>query len=378
MTISVRGGLRAASVYCVLAAVSGAMAQGAPPAPPVSVARPVVKKFQEWEVFTGRFEARDTVELRARVPGYLNEVHFTDGALVKKGDLLFTIDQRPYVAAVQQAEAALKVAETALKFAEGDIERAEALHKTRNISDQAMDQRRQAFQQARAQANGSRAALNAAKLNLEFTEIRAPVEGLISRRLVAPGNIVTANDTLLTVIVSRDPMMFYFDIDEATFLVFSRIMKAGGETATGLDVYVSTSDEAVQTRKATIDFIDNRLDAASGTMRLRARVDNSDRFLTSGLFGKVRLPVSPMKRGVLVPEEAVASDQTRRIVYQVAEDGAVKPLPVVTGPKVDGYRVIRSGLSGEETIAVNGLVRIRPGVKVAPQKVELPPVKAAP
>lgn len=370
--------LRFLLLAACLAPAATAQAQGAggpPPAPPVTVAKPVVKEIQEVVSFTGRFDATQTVQIKSRVPGYLQNVAFTDGATVKKGDLLFAIDPRPYQAAVDQAAAAATVSETTVQFASGDLDRATLLQKTGNITEQLFDQRRQAFLQAQAKLAGDRAALAAAKLNLEFTQIRAPIDGRLSRTLVSEGTLVAGNDTLLTNMVAADPIDFYFDVDETTFLAFERAAAGNAKSSiVGLAGVVGTTDEPDPKRVATVDFFDNRVDQASGTMRLRAKVANADLFLTPGLFGKIRLPMGGMKKGVLIPDEAVASDQTRRIVHIVAEDGSTSPRPVVPGPKIDGWRVIRSGLDGSETIAVNGLVRIRPGVKVTPQMVTLSPV----
>jgi RND family efflux transporter MFP subunit len=360
---------------CVLGAEE-AGAQGAPPAPPVTVAKPVVKDVQEHVAFTGRFDATQSVQVKARVAGYLQKVAFTDGATVKKGDLLFAIDPRPYQASVDQAAAAVTVSETTLSFANGDLERAQQLQKTGNITEQLFDQRRQAVIQATAKLAGDRAALAAAKLNLEFTQVKAPIDGRLSRTLVSEGTLVAANDTLMTTIVAADPIDFYFDVDETTFLAFERAAVSGGPSASivGLEGVVGTTDEPEPKRKARVDFYDNRVDQASGTMRVRAKVANDDLFLTPGLFGKIRVPLGGTKKGILLPDEAIASDQTRRVVHIVAADGSTTQKPVVPGPKIDGWRLIRSGLDGSETIAVNGIVRIRPGVKVTPQMVTLPPV----
>ncbi len=356
-----------------------APAGGPPAGPAVTVAKPVVRDVQETQVFTGRFDAIQSVTIKARVAGYLQQVAFTDGAQVKKGDLLFVIDPRPYRAAVDQAKSAVAVDETALQFANADFERAQALQKSGNITEQVFDQRRQTLLSAQARAAGNKAALAAAALNLEFTEIRAPFDGRLSRTLVSEGTLIGAADTSLTTIVGSDPIDFYFELDEGTFLGLERAHLAAGKgSIVGTTAFVGTSDELEPKREAKIDFVDNRVDQASGTMRLRAKVDNADRFLTPGLFGRIRIAVGGPKKGVLIPDEAIASDQTRRIVYQVAEDGTVKPTPVVPGPKIDGYRLIRSGLEGTETIAINGIVRIRPGVKVTPQPTQLPPVAAAP
>lgn len=357
-----------------------APAGGPPAGPTVTVAKPVAREVQETQVFTGRFDATQSVTIKSRVPGYLLSAAFTDGSFVKKGDLLFTIDPRPYQAAVDQAKAAVSVSDTTLQFAQNDYERALQLQKTGNITDQTYDQRRQALLQAQARSAGDKAALAAAALNLEFTEIRAPFDGRMSRALVSEGTLVGASDTSLATIVAADPIDFYFELDEGTFLTLERALGAAGAKGTivGTKALVGTSDETEPKREGTIDFVDNRVDQASGTMRLRARVANPDLFLTPGLFGRVRIPVGGPKPGILVPDEAIASDQTRRIVYLVGEGGAVTPKPVVVGPKIDGYRLIRSGLTSEDTIVVNGIVRIRPGVKVTPQPTTLPPVAGQP
>lgn len=363
-----------------LAVSSTALAQGAgaPPPPAVTVAKPVVRDVQETVTFTGRFDASQGVTLKSRVAGYLQSIRFEDGATVKKGDILFVIDPRPYQAAVTQAEAAVKISETTVKFAENDVERGSALQKSGNITDQLFDQRRQVLIQAKAKLAGDQAALDAAKLNLEFTEIRAPFDGRVSRRLVSEGTLVAASDTQLTTIVSTDPIDFYFDVDEATFLAFERAVAKDGQRVelTGAVARVGTTDEPEPKREARIDFVDNRVDQSSGTMRLRAKVANPNLFLTPGLFGRIVLPMGAPKKGILLPDEAIASDQTRRIVWVVADDGSVAPKPIVQGPKIDGYRLIRSGLDGSEKVVVNGVVRIRPGIRVTPQPTELPPVAA--
>jgi len=367
------------STVSLLASTLTADAQGAPPPPAVTVAKPVVRDVQETLTFTGRFDATQSVQVKSRVAGYIQAIRFEDGATVKKGDLLFSIDPRPYKAAVDQAEATVRISETAVQFANSDLERAVQLQKTGNITDQLSDQRRQTALQARAKLAGDNAALEAARLNLEFTEIRAPFDGRVSRRLVSEGTLIAAADTLLTTIVSTDPIDFYFDVDETTFLTFERaVAKSGGKVElSGQLARVGTMDEPTPKREARIDFVDNRVDQSSGTMRLRAKVDNADLFLTPGLFGRIVVPVGTQKRGVLLPDEAIASDQTRRIVWIAADDGSLTAKPIVPGPKIDGYRLIRSGLDGSETVVINGLARIRPGIKVTPQPVQLPPVAGA-
>ncbi|MEA3041496.1 MAG: rane fusion protein multidrug efflux system, partial [Sphingomonadales bacterium] len=383
-TLSARRSLKAPllaliALCCGLAPVA-ALAQGGPnaPPPPVTVAKPVVKEIMEWDEFIGRFDAVDAVDIRARVSGYIDRIHFKDGSMVKAGDPLFTIDQRPYRLAAEQSETAVISAQSRLEFASNDLERAEALRKNGNITEQLLDQRRQNYQTARAELDRSRSALQQARLDLEFTEIKAPISGRVSRRLVSMGNLVNANETVLTNVVSLDPIHFYFDVDERSYLAYTR-MAAGGTRPSGRDnpneVFVATTDEREPHRPGRMDFVDNRLDAASGTMRGRAVFDNKDMTLTPGLFGRIRIMGSGTYKGVLVPDEAIGSDQDRRVIFVVGPDNVVVMKPVRPGPRIDGYRVIRDGLTGDETVVINGLMRVRAGAKITPQLTTLPPVR---
>ena len=254
----------------LLLAPGAALAQ-APAAPPVTVAKPVVKEIVERDDFIGRFEAVDQVQVRARVSGYLDKVHFQDGALVKKGDPLFTIDQRPYRAALEQAEALVASAQVRVEFASNDLERAESLRRSGNIAEQLLDQRRSNYLTARAELDRAQAALRQARLDMEFTEIKAPLAGRISRKNVSEGNLVNANETVLTNIVSLDPIHFYFDVDERSYLAYSRQTAGGTRTGAGApnQVLLTMTDEREGQRSGRMDFVDNRLDAASGTMRGR-------------------------------------------------------------------------------------------------------------
>ena len=339
----------------------------APPPLPVTVAKPVVKEIVEWDEFTGRFDAVAAVELRARVGGYLDSIHFTDGAVVKSGDLLFIIDPRPYQAALAQAEATVTNARTKL-------ERAERLVRTGSATEQTLDQRRQQFQSSQAEVNGARAALDQSKLDLGYTEIRAPMAGRISRKLVTEGNLVSANTTILTTIVSLDPIYFYFDVDERSFLAYARMFggQVGPGGAKGQEVEIQLTDERAPQHKGHIDFTDNRVDQAAGTMRLRAVLENKSLLLTPGLFGRIRIPGSERYKAVLIPEEAIGADLDRRVVYVVGADQTIAAKVIRPGPRIDGYRVVRTGLTGDETIVIAGVQRIRLG-KVAPKLVELPP-----
>jgi len=316
---------------------------------------------------------------QARVSGYLEQVDFVDGAIVKEGDRLFSIDPRPYQTALQEAEATLDAAKAQLEFATRDLERGEELRESGTVSQQVSEQRRQAFLTAKGEADRAEAAVARARLDVEFTEIKAPTSGRVSRRLISRGNLVTADQTVLTNIVSLDPIHFYFDVDERHYLAYSRMadssMRPSGDGKAAAEVLVTLTTEREPTRKGWMDFADNRLDAASGTIRARAVFDNHDFFLTPGMFGRATLVGSDPYRGVLIPDEALGSDQDRRVVYVVGTDNVVTIKPVRPGPRIDGYRVIREGLEGSETIVVNGLMRVRPGMTVEPKLTELPPTR---
>lgn len=360
-----------------LLAALAAQAQEAPPAPVVTVAKPLVRDIVEDDEFVGRFEAVDQVSLRSRVGGYLDQVHFQDGTLVKRGDLLFTIDQRPFKAALNQAQAQVDSAKTLVEFSKMQFERAETLSREGNIPVSTLDDRRREYLAAQAQLDGAEAALENASLDLEFTEIKAPFSGRVDRRLISPGNLVQADQTVLTTIVSIDPINFYFDIDERTYFAYARDARERGgvmqEGAGGVDVVVRVADRDEATFKGKLDFAENRLDEATGTMRARARFDNKDGVLQPGMFGRINVPGSLPHPGVLLPDEAIGADQNRRIVFVVDEAGLISAKPVRTGPRIDGYRVIREGLTGEETVVINGLVRVRPGVTVKSEMTTLPP-----
>ncbi|PSH58764.1 efflux RND transporter periplasmic adaptor subunit [Phyllobacterium endophyticum] len=358
---------------------SAALAQEAaapPPPPTVTVAKPVVRDVVDSDEFIGRFEAVDQVAVRSRVDGYLDSVHFTDGALVKKGDPLFTIDQRPFVTALDQAKSALEVARTTLTYAEAQFKRTESLTGSGTLSVSTLDDQRRAYLAGQANVVGAQAAVDGAQLNLTYTQITAPQAGRIGRRLISVGNLVNANDTILTTIVSLDPIDFYFDVDERNLLAYAKTARENGknlqEGGGGLEVTVRLADSNEPPFKGKLDFAENRLDEATGTMRVRARFPNPNFVLQPGLFGRVDVAASNKYKGILVPDEAVGSDQNERVVYVVGEDGTVSTKPVRPGPKLYGYRVIREGLNGDETIVVNGLMRVRPGIKVNPELVQLP------
>lgn len=345
--------------------------------PTVTAAKPVVRDVIDSDEFIGRFEAVDEVAVRARVGGYLDEVNFTDGALVKKGDKLFVIDQRPYRTALSQAEAALESARSSLAFAETQFKRTESLTGTGTLSVSTLDDHRRELLSAQASVRGAEAAVERARLDLDYTTIAAPLTGRVDRRLISTGNLVQADQTVLTTIVSLDPIDFYFDVDERRLLSYARVARERGsalqEGGGSLEVMVTIADANEAPFKGKLDFAENRLDQASGTMRVRARFDNPKFVLQPGLFGRAELEGSNSYKAVLIPDEAIGADQNERIVYEVREDGTVVTKPVRLGPKLHGYRVIRSGMTGDEIIVVNGLMRARPGTKVKAEIVELPP-----
>ncbi len=361
-----------------LCTASPARAQQQPAAPPaVTTAQPVERKITEWDEFTGRFEAVDTVEVRARVSGYLTEVHFTDGQMVSKGDLLFVIDPRPFQHIVERLSAELASAKARLEFAQKDFERARPLAKNENISEQVFQQRQRDLGEAEGALQSSQASLAAAELDLEFTRITAPLAGRISRKQVSVGNYVigdSSSSTLLTTIVSQDPIQLYFDISEADYLKYARLGKAAPSANLRQDptpVSLGLLDEKGFPHEGQLDFVDNRIDRATGSLRGRAVFPNPSGLFTPGLFARIRLAGSGEYLALLIPDGAVATDQTNRFVYVVADDGTVAYKPVTIGPIVDGMRVIKTGIAASDWVIVNGIQRARPGAKVTPQRSKL-------
>ncbi|WP_299689955.1 efflux RND transporter periplasmic adaptor subunit [uncultured Tateyamaria sp.] len=342
----------------------------------MTAAKPVVKTIVEDDEFVGRFGASAEVDIRARVTGFLDEVHFTDGSFVEQDQLLYTIDQRQFQTALRQAQAQIDIAEATSAFADEQLDRAVSLIDNGTIAQSVLDQRREAALAAQGALEQARAALELAELDLEYSEIRAPMAGRIDQTLLDPGNLVSANQTLLTSIVATNPIHFYFDIDERYFLAYARDARARGsmlqEGANGLEVRVTVSDRQVPPQMGRLDFSENRIDEETGTMRVRAVLDNPDELLTPGLFGRVNVPGSLPYEGVLIPDAAIVSDQNRRLVMSLDAEGNVTPIPIRPGPRIDGYRVVREGLDGSETIVTEGLIRARPGSVVAPELIELP------
>jgi membrane fusion protein, multidrug efflux system len=347
-------------------------ATAAPPAPSVTIARPVQKLITEWDEYTGRFAAVETVEVRARVSGFVDSIHFNEGQMVKRGDLLFIIDRRPYEIAVEQAKADVERAKAKLEVASLDVQRATPLVRSQSLTEREFDTRKAAERDAAGQVGSAEAALKQAQLNLEWSEVRAPTTGRISDRRVDAGNLITGGQTgatLLTVIVSIDPIHFLFDGSEADFLRYLRLAAAGARPSSRdvqNPVSVRLADETDYAHQGRMDFVDNALNAKTGTIRGRAVFENKDGLLTPGFFGRLRL-FGGEHDALLVPDSAIASDQSRKIIFTVAADATVATKLVELGPIVDGLRVIRSGLAATDRIVIEGLQRARPGQKVTPE-----------
>ncbi|WAC25885.1 efflux RND transporter periplasmic adaptor subunit [Ancylobacter sp. SL191] len=350
--------------------------QAAPQAAPVTVAKPTVRIVTDYDEYVGRFTAVDLVQVYARVSGYLQSINFTDGQLVKQGDLLFTIDKRPFQVALDQAQANLARTQADLDFAQADLQRAQTLIEDRTstaISKQTFDQRLQTERSARASVTGAEAAVHSAQLDLEFTDLRSPVTGRIGDRKVSVGNLVTGGaggvntNTLLATIVSIDPIYFEFTYDEASFLRYQRMAKQMGEGAKPIPVELGLIDEMGFPHKGTLNFVDNQISTETGTIRGRAEFANAGATFTPGMFGRIRVPSSTPHDAVLVPDVAIGTEQTRKFVYvmQPGDQPQVPQMKYVTlGRQIDGQRIINSGLTKDDLVVVNGLVRIRPGAQV--------------
>ena len=344
-------------------------ASSGPGLPAVTVSRPVQQKITEWDEYTGRFVAVKTVEIRARVSGFIDSIHFKDGQIVKQGDLLFIIDPRPYRLAVEQATPDRDRARAKLAIATHDVERATPLVRSQSVTEREFDTRKSTQEDASAAVMSADAALKQAQLNLEWTEVRAPIAGRISDRRVDAGNLIAGGQsgaTLLTSIVSIDPIHFVFDGSEADFIHYLRLA-AAGERPSSRDVQnpvaVRLADESDYKHLGRMDFVDNVVNAKTGTIRGRAIFDNKDGLLTPGFFGRVRL-FGGEHDALLLPDSAIASDQSNKIVFTVAADDTVGVKRVELGPLAHGLRVIRSGLNAGDRVVIEGLARARPGQKV--------------
>ena len=355
-------------------------AAAAPPPPEVTVAHPRVEKLVEWTEFTGRFEAVQRVEIRARVSGYLATIDFHDGQTVEKGQNLFLIDPRPFEAALERSRADLSSAQAQLELAKLEFQRVAKLIGSPAFAQTNYDQRLQERQGAEASVAAAQAAVEQAQLNLDYTQISAPIGGRISDRRVDIGNLVT-EATLLTTIVSQSPIYFVFDMSEADFLGYQRAVLAGELPSTrerSTLVYVKLVDEDSWNRQGQMNFVDNVVDPNSGTVRARAEFLNPDGLIQPGQFGTIRIPGSPEYPAILIPEEAIVTDQSQKLVMTVTADNKVVPKVIRPGPHELGLRIVRKGLTADDRIVINGLLRVRPGIQVTPKEgqIDLPPPAA--
>ena len=344
----------------------------APPPPTVTVAQPVVRRITEWDEYTGRFVAKQRVEVRARVSGYLDSVHFTEGQLVESGQLLFVIDQRPFVAQVERARADVARAQTQYKLAQLEFERGQRLEKSRAMSRETLEERRAERDSAQAQVEAAQAVLRTAELDLGFTEVRAPMGGRVSDIRVDVGNVISggsADSTLLTTIVSLDPIELEIEASESEFMRYTRL-DSEGRRKSSRDVQNPVEarliDEEGWPHKGRMTFVDNELDPVTGTMLGRATFPNPDHVLLPGMFARARLYGEGEHEAVLIPDEAIVADQATKLVMVVKPDNVVEARPVLLGGLYEGLRIVREGLSAADRIVVNGIQRARPGQPVTP------------
>ena len=347
--------------------------QAAPPPPQVTVASVIERSVTEWDEFTGRLQAVDSVDVRPRVSGLISAVRFDEGAMVHRGDLLFQIDARPFQAEVDRLRAEVARAKATAQRADSELERAERLRAENAIAREEHDRRAAFALESAAQTAAVEAALRSAELNLEFTQVTAPIDGRVGRAIVTEGNLVSSGPgeaTLLATVVSLDPVYAYFDADEQIFLKYSGVAGARGASlrsrSSQLPIRMALSNDEGFPRAGHMDFLDNQLDGTKGTIRGRAVFRNSDGQLTPGLFVRLRLAGTAAYRGLLIQDRAVGTDLSKKFVYVVGPKNDVQYRAVTLGPIVDGLRVVRSGLEAGESVIVNGLQRVRPGAQVTP------------
>jgi RND family efflux transporter MFP subunit len=347
---------------------------GAPPAPPVTVANPVYKKIVEWDEYPGQFRAIDSIDVRARVSGYLEKIHFKDGEVVQQGDLLFTIEKRPFEIALDSARAQLAEATAQLSLANRNLKRYEKMREGNVVGESDYDDRVEAVSAAKAAVAAATAQVEQAELDLGYTDIRAPVTGRISRHEVSAGNLITGgytgDVTLLTTIVSLDPIYFEFDVSEANYLAYQRAAERGVMPSmrdNNIEVFAKLPDEEEWTHKGTLGFLDNQVNETSGTIRARATFPNASDTFTAGQFGHIRVPGSEPYEAILLPETAIVTDQSQKIALVVADDGTVGVKILRVGPHYNDMRIIREGLAPTDKVVINGLLRARPGSKVTAQ-----------
>ncbi len=368
----------------VLTACSGSHAEeaGMPPPPSVSAAPVLVKQVSQWDDFSGRVEAVESVELRPRVSGYIDKVNYVEGQEVKKGDVLFTIDARSYRAELDRATAELNRARTQAQVSRSEADRARRLSDQQAISTETWEQRRAVSEQALAQVQAAQAAVDAARLNMEFTQVRAPINGRAGRAMVTAGNLVTAGDSasVLTTLVSLDKVHVYFDADEGTFLRYAQMARKGerpSERDSELPVKVGLSGEEGFPHEGKVDFLDNQVTRSTGTIRVRALLDNADRAFTPGLFARVQLLGSGQFQAMLIDEKAVLTDQDRKFVYVVDKDNKAQRRDIELGRNADGLRIVEQGLKAGDRVIVDGVQKVfMPGMPVQAKAVAMQPVAA--
>jgi multidrug efflux system membrane fusion protein len=364
----------ASMIAVVVSACSSEAAPGAdmPPPPEVSVATVLSKPVHQWDSFNGRVTAVESVELRPRVSGYVQRVAFKEGQEVKKGDLLFVIDARPYRAALDQAQAQLQRARAEAKLAQAQDTRAQALIEAKAISREEFETRKAATAQGDAGVRAAEAAVAAASLDLQFTQVRAPIDGRIGRAMVTEGNLAQADATLLTTLVSQDPMYVYFESDEQTYLRYADLARKGERTRSSNPVRIGLADEQGFPHEGTVDFVDNQVDPATGTIRARAVLPNPDRVLTPGLFARVQVQGSGEFKAMLIDDKAVLTDQDRKYVYVLGPDNTAVRKDVQLGRMIDGLRVVESGLDAKDKVIVHGVQKVfMPGMPVSPKTIAM-------
>lgn len=365
--------LLAAAMTLALAACARSQASGpaaAPPAPEVTVATVIAKPLRDFEEFTGRLQAVDSVEIRPRVSGFIDSVQFTEGARVKKGQLLFRIDPRPFQAEVNRLAAELRRARSQSELAASNHDRGKRLVSQHMISQQDFDQLATTASTANDDIGAAQAALETARLNLEFTEVRSPIDGRVSRALITAGNLVS-NTSILTTVVSDDPVYAYFDADEQTYLKFSA--RTGTSASDGThgsedSVFMGLIDEQGYPHAGHLDFVDNQVDPQSGTIRGRAVFDNKDGRFTPGLFARIKLVGGDVRDTILIDERAVGTDLGKKFVLALKSDNTLEYRPVTLGAAVDGLRVVNNGLAANDVVVINGLQHVKPGIAVKPTK----------
>lgn len=380
LSISVSHRIPTILFLTLLAACSGQSSQEAAPPPPmeVPVATVLEREISEWDEYTGRLEAVETVEIRPQVSGYLQQVNFEEGRDVRKGDVLFVIDPRPYQAEFDRAQAEVERARTAATLAQTDLQRAERLVATRAISQEEFDARVAARTSAEAAVKAAEAAVAVARLNLAYTRVTSPIDGRVGRAEVTVGNLVTGGlngqATRLTTVVSLSPMYAYFEASEKDYLKYMDLARSGQRPLSrehANPVRMAVGNETEFRHEGYMDFVDNRVDAGTGTLMARAVFPNPDRFLVPGMFVRVRLIGTSKYTGALINDRAILTDQDRRFVLVVGEGNTLEYRAITTGPMVDGLRAVRSGLEGGERIVINGLQRVRPGMVVTPRMVSM-------